>query len=128
MDPAVKTYTFRMLGTSLGYAGSLIGVNMFADGRELSTLVGLGLVAVPVLFGFAMFASVILFAQSRDEVQQRYLSEAALWTLGLFGLGSFTYSFVQDVISLPDLPMDYILPIIAAIWAVCCFICKGRYG
>ncbi len=128
MDKATKTYMLRMFITSSAYAASIFGINAYANGHDLSMPIALGLIILPLGFGLGMIVSIILFMLSRDEVQQRYITEAALWTLGLFGFGSFTYGFVQDVIQLPDLPTSWILPMLILIWSGACFFTKARYA
>lgn len=109
---AKRRYRLSLLGFSLGYAGTLIGVTIALKKLSVSTSgFALILAIFPGLFLFGMLWSVWRFMSEVDEVTRHFTVQSMM--LGLFGI--LTLSGVWGVMellveNLPQLPIFWIFP------------------
>lgn len=90
--------------------------------HPLSGLVLL-LPVIPVLYAFAAF---IRSVREMDELQQRIQMEAFAFSLGLTGILTFTYGFLETA-GWPHLPLIWVFPISILLWGVGVAIASRRY-
>jgi hypothetical protein len=84
-------------------------------------------VAVIPVAPIALFLYLITRRIARlDELQRRIQTEALTFALGATALVTFAYGFLEGV-GMPHLNWTYILPLIAALWAIGTAIFTFRY-
>ncbi|GLQ20627.1 hypothetical protein ACFFUB_01075 [Algimonas porphyrae] len=109
---AHRRYTFTMIGASLAYIGSVIGVALLTDDADPLTpltLIAVFLPGIPILY---MLWAMWRYLNEVDEVGRHFLTRAFMMALfgalaisGVWGLGEL---FLE---ALPRLPVFYIFPI-----------------
>ncbi|WP_019961468.1 hypothetical protein [Woodsholea maritima] len=107
---AVKAYFWRMILGFVGYTVTVIGINLIDDAMSLSMATRIGMSLLPVLCAVFILITIVRFVRQMDEVQSRIVTESALISAGIVGIGTFTYGFLQGAIELPDISLIWILP------------------
>ena len=81
---ANKRYMSKMMGSSLGYIGSVFGVSFLHDKVPDGSVAGVVLALIPGLFICLMLFSVWRYLKEVDEVVRYQLTQAMM--IGLFVL------------------------------------------
>lgn len=109
---ANKRYMSTMIGSSLGYLGSVFGVSFLHDKVPDGSIAGILIAGIPGLFICLMLFAVWRYLNDVDEVVRHQLTQAML--IGLFVLlalsgGWGLVELFND--SLPRLPIFFAFPI-----------------
>ncbi len=128
MDGHGKRYTLQMLGVFGAYTGSLFGVNALADNASLPVPALVALSLIPVVPAIFMLFVIVAFVRTRDEVQQKIITEATLWGAGLVGILTFSYGFLEGAIDLPVISMIWVFPAILAAQGLALIFVLMRYS
>lgn len=108
---AKKRYMFTVMGSSLGYLGSVFGISFLHDKLADGSIGAILLSLIPAIFICLMIASVWRYLKDVDEVARHDLTQAML--VGLFVLltlsgGWGLVELFND--SLPRLPIFFAFP------------------
>ena len=110
MTAAHKRYLIHFMGGMFAYVAFMLGSVSYLKDNELSAVLT-GLIAItpiiPILY--AMHALVI-YVRSRDEFKQRIMTEALIWSSGIVGISSFTYSLLEGAVDLPQIELVWVFP------------------
>ena len=79
---------------------------------------------VPAVWGMAGW---LRASRERDELQRRIQVEAALFSLGLTAILTFSYGFLELYTGLPRVSMFAVWPLIAATYVVGAQVARRRY-
>lgn len=128
MDKDVKNYLIRMAIAFTIYGILLFGSVTIVNTYQPSTAVSAALVMLPVLPAIAVLFIIVTFVKTRDEVQQRIITEAILWGVGVVGIATFTYGFLEAVTPLPRISMIWVLPALIAVPGIAQIFVRMRYS
>ena len=127
MNKAVKRYTVRMLAAFGFYTVAVVGLNLLDDNLDLAQWLRISLSLVPVLPAIAMVFIALTFIRTLDEVQQRVITESMLVSAIVVGLASFTWGFLEGVMSLPEISLIWVLPALVGLQGVLMPLVRQRY-
>lgn len=129
MKEAGRRYTVNMLGTALLYIGVVFAAVWVIrhSGLHLPQW-GVVLVSLtPVIPALIMMRVYLTFVRQMDEFNRRIQSEAWLISAGVVGLGTFTYSFLEEWAHFPRLDLVWVFPALIATWGAATFFVRRRY-
>jgi hypothetical protein len=129
MKEAGKRYTRRMLGAGLLYAAIVFATAWVIrhSGLHLPQWAVVVIALTPVLPALLMMGNYLTFVRQMDEFNRRIQSEAWLISAGVVGIGTFTYSFVEEWAHFPRLEVVWIFPALIMAWGVALFFVRRRY-
>lgn len=129
MTKAAKQYTVEMLTSmALLYPGALFLANYLYESFKLE-FIWLTLVALlPVLPGLWALTAIFRFVRKLDELQRRIQLEAAVFSLVITLLFTFTYGFMQHFLQLPLVPLHWITTLLIGAWGVGVGIGNRKYA
>jgi len=107
-----RRYTFRMLGSGVGYALTLLGATWILKTTQPNIIVAVALAIIPALFVLGMLVAIWKFLNEADEVQRFFVMRAMM--LGLFavlGISGAWGVFEMLIDDLPTLPVFWVFPI-----------------
>lgn len=107
-----RNYMKSILGSSLGYAGTLMAVTFFANSQKPSSAVVIGLTLIPAFFVMLMLRAVWQYIHRVDEAQRFFLMKSVL--IGLFAILAVSGSWgLVEMMSddLPRLPIFWAFPL-----------------
>lgn len=123
-----RQYMFSMLGTSLGYAGSLIGVTFaLRNWEDVSMPIIIALATIPGIFLFGMILSFWRYVRDIDEVARHFIVQSMI--LGLFailalsGIWGLIEMLTDDV---PRLPIFWVFPLFFGAFGLAACFGPGR--
>lgn len=128
MDKHVKQYFVRLGTTMVIYTVLLFGSITVLKTYELPVAVDVLLALLPVLPAIVTLFVIVAFVRTRDEVQQRIVTESILWGVGIVAIASFTYGFLQNVLELPDISMIWVLPALIGTPGIAQIFVRMRYS
>lgn len=67
------------------------------------------------------------FFRAMDEFQRRIQTDAMVITLGVVGLGAFTYGFLEEWAQFPHVPLIWVFPAMILVWAAAQVVVRRRY-
>jgi len=109
---AQRRYMTLMLGSSLAYAVSLIGVTFFVKKLDVITPLAIGLGLVPGLFVSGMLYAIWRYLKEMDEAARFFMTRslmlACFLVLSIAGVWGLLEMLLDD---LPKLPVFWIFPI-----------------
>ncbi|MFT3729762.1 MAG: hypothetical protein QM759_18210 [Terricaulis sp.] len=129
MKEAGKRYTARMAGAGLLYM-AVVFAAVWAirhSGLHLPQWVVVLIALTPVIPALLMLGIYHAFFRQMDEFNRRIQSEAWLIASGVVGLGTFTYSFLEEWAGFPRLDLVWVLPALIFAWGAASFFVKRRY-
>ncbi|WP_174280410.1 hypothetical protein [Sphingomonas bacterium] len=111
--PAVRRYTRRVLGLSIGYTALLFGAVWLFRHHPLAGLPGMLVASLPALAVVGIFAAIGRYlVEETDEYLRALASRQALIATG-FSLSITTvYGFIEDAGLAPHVPAFYV----AVLW------------
>lgn len=125
MNDVMKRYmrdlTITMVLYMIMLFGSIIIYNNLPE-HPAKWLIVL-LPVAPILFGMRAFIHMV---RNIDELQQRLHMEAFAFSLGVTGILTFTYGFLEGA-GFPKLGMIWVFPLIIALWGIGLAIASRRY-
>ena len=124
----LRRYQRRMFIVFSIYTVLIFGINYLDDSVSLASWQRIGLSFLPVLPAIATVFIVLEFVRTLDEVWQRIITEAALISAGVVGLGTFTLGFMEGVIDLPEGILIWIWPAMIAIQGIAMWVVRMRYN
>ncbi|HET7588380.1 MAG TPA: hypothetical protein VFL45_09910 [Gammaproteobacteria bacterium] len=129
MNKAAKQYTIEMMvSMALLYPGALFLANYLYEAYK-PELPWLAIIALlPVLPALWALTAVFRFVRKLDELQRRIQFEAAVFSLVVTLLFTFTYGFMQDFLELPAFPLYWITTLMIAAWGVGTGIASHKYA
>lgn len=125
MNDSTRRYKLELLISMAVYVVMLIGSQLIylrLPDHPAKVLL-LVLPVVPVLFAFRAF---IRHMRGMDELQQRIQMEAFAFSLGLTGILTFTYGFLEGA-GYPRIGLIWVLPLSIALWGIGLAIASRRY-
>jgi hypothetical protein len=130
MKEAGKRYTRRMLGAGLLYALFVFGASTLIrhSGLHLPQWAIILLALTPVIPGVLMMVTYLTFVRQMDEFNRRIQNEAWLISAGVVGIGSFTYSFLEEWAHFPRVDLVWIFPALILAWGLALFFVRRRYS
>ena len=75
----------------------------------------------------AMLRTYMTFLRSMDELHRRIQTEAWLVSAGVIGIGSFTYSFLEEWAHFPRIEIVWVFPALIFVWGMATFFVRRRY-
>lgn len=81
----------------------------------------------PVIPALMMLRTYMTFLRSMDELHRRIQTEAWLVSAGVVGIGSFTYSFLEEWAHFPRIDLVWIFPALIFVWGMATFFVRRRY-
>ena len=81
----------------------------------------------PLIPALMMMRIYLTFFRSMDELNRRMHSESWLISAAVIGLGSFTYSFLEEWAHLPRIDLVWIFPALIFAWGVAMYFVRRRY-
>ena len=81
----------------------------------------------PVVPALMMLRTYLTYLGAMDELHRRMQMEAWLIAAGVVGLGSFTYSFLEEWAHFPRIELVWIFPALLFGWALASFYVRRRY-
>ena len=81
----------------------------------------------PVVPALMMMRSYVTHFRAMDEFNRRIQSEAWLISAAAVGLGSFTYSFLEEWAHLPRIDLVWVFPALIFAWGMATFVVRRRY-
>ena len=127
MDKHAKTYLKHMFIACSLYTGLLIGSLTILKTTDLPLLLSAVVAILPVIPAVAVLFVIVTFVNTRDEVQQRIITESILWGAGIVAIASFTYGFLQNALPLPDISLIWILPALFGVPGLAQLFVQMRY-
>lgn len=125
MKDAYKRYTRNLLITMVFYVAAIFASQMIyhqLPEHPARTLILL-LPVIPVLFMLRVYMELV---RSIDEMQQRIQMEALAFSLGVTGILTFTYGFLEGA-GWPKIGMIWVFPLSIALWGIGLAIATRRY-
>ena len=107
-----RNYMKSILGSSLGYAVTLMAVTFFVNSQKPSSAVVIGLTLIPAFFVMLMLRAVWHYIHRVDEAQRFFLMKSVL--IGLFAILAVSGSWgLVEMMSddLPRLPIFWAFPL-----------------
>lgn len=95
------------------YAVLIISFNVLSGPLQLDRRLLIVLATAPILVALWAMLGLIKVARSQDELQQKIISEALQWALGLTALFTFTYGFLEAYADFPRVSMF-------VVWSIIC--------
>lgn len=126
MSTAVKKYMRNLALAFSAYGLILFGVNSYMLSNDLPQWEMTILALLPMIPVLAVLKSILVFAESWDELQRRKAMEAMLISFFITGFGTFAYGFLEGV-GFPTLETIWVMPIMMACFAVGQIIVARRY-
>jgi hypothetical protein len=125
--PAARRYRRDMLIAGAIYIAVVIaGVYTIKHLQPPQWLV-IALALAPLAPAALMVRAYLVFFRAMDEFQRRIQTDAMLITLGIVGLGAFTYGFLEEWADFPHVPLIWVFPAIIIIWSLAQIIVRKRY-
>jgi hypothetical protein len=87
----------------------------------------IALALAPLAPAALMLRTYLVFFRALDEFQRRIQTEAMLITLGVVGLGAFTYGFLEEWADFPHVPLIWVFPAIIVTWTFAQIFVRVRY-
>jgi hypothetical protein len=81
----------------------------------------------PLIPALMMVRTYLTFLRSMDELHRRIQTEAWLISAGVIGIGSFTYSFLEEWAHLPRIDLIWIFPALIFAWGLATYFVRRRY-
>jgi len=81
----------------------------------------------PVLPALMMLRTYMTYLRSMDELHRRIQTEAWLVSAGAVGVGSFTYSFLEEWAHFPRIDLVWIFPALIFVWGLATYYVRRRY-
>ena len=128
MDNDAKTYAARMATALTAYVILLFGSIYLINTYDPPTPIAVSLVILPVLPAIAILFIIVAFVKTRDEVQQKIITESILWGVGIVGIATFTYGFLEEVVALPRISLIWMLPALFGVPGVAQIFVRMRYS
>lgn len=128
LNKPAHIYTVRMIITFIAYTVLLVGANLLDRHADLAQWQRIAISLLPVLPAIAMIFVILSFVRTMDEVWQRIITEAALISAGIVGIGTFTLGFMEGIMPLPDDILIWIWPAMIAIHGIATQFVKMRYA
>jgi hypothetical protein len=125
MNDVMKRYMRNLTITMVLYTVSLFGSILLYKALPVhpaKSLIVL-LPVIPILFGMRAFIQMV---RNIDELQQRIQMEALAFSLGVTGILTFTYGFLEGV-GWPKIGMIWVFPLSIALWGIGLAIATRRY-
>ncbi|HET6655665.1 MAG TPA: hypothetical protein VFH57_05410 [Gammaproteobacteria bacterium] len=129
MNKAGKQYMAEML-LSMGvlYPGALFLANYLHQTFNPTLPWRAVLAFLPVLPGIWALTAVFRFVRKLDELQRRIQFEAAVFSLVVTILFTFTYGFMQDFLQLPTFPLYWVTTLMIVAWGIGNGIASRKYA
>ncbi|MEP3890923.1 MAG: hypothetical protein ABJN69_10675 [Hellea sp.] len=109
---ATKRYFFTVIGSSLGYLGSVFGITFIHDKVPDGSIAGILISLLPAVFICLMLRAVWQFLKDTDEVARHELTQsmmAGLFVLLALSGGWGLVELFND--SMPRLPVFFAFPV-----------------
>ena len=81
----------------------------------------------PLIPALMMVRTYMTYLRSMDELGRRIQTEAWLISAAIVGLGTFTYSFLEEWAHFPRLDLVWIFPALIFFWGAATFFVRRRY-
>jgi hypothetical protein len=81
----------------------------------------------PVIPALMMLRTYMTYLRSMDELHRRIQTEAWLVSAGVVGIGSFTYSFLEEWAHFPRIDLVWIFPALIFVWGLATYYVRRRY-
>jgi hypothetical protein len=81
----------------------------------------------PLVPALMMVRTYLTYLRSMDELGRRIQTEAWLISAGVVGLGTFTYSFLEEWAHFPRIDLIWIFPALIFGWGLATFFVRRRY-
>ncbi len=81
----------------------------------------------PLIPALMMLRTYVTYLRALDELGRRIQTEAWLISAGVVGLGSFTYSFLEEWAQFPRIDLVWIFPALIFFWGMASFFVRRRY-
>lgn len=81
----------------------------------------------PLIPALMMVRTYMTYLRSMDEFGRRIQTEAWLISAGVVGLGTFTYSFLEEWAHFPRIDLVWIFPALIFFWGMGTFYVRRRY-
>jgi hypothetical protein len=81
----------------------------------------------PVIPALMMLRTYLTYLRSMDELHRRIQTEAWLVSAGVVGVGSFTYSFLEEWAHFPRIDLVWIFPALIFAWGLGTYYVRRRY-
>jgi hypothetical protein len=81
----------------------------------------------PLIPALMMLRTYMIFLRSMDELHRRIQMEAWLVSAGVVGVGSFTYSFLEEWAHFPRIDLVWIFPALIFVWGLATYFVRRRY-
>ena len=108
---AHRQYMARMLGTSGGYIGTVMGAAFVLDDGDPVSVVTLLVAALPAIFILLMLRAIWIYVNSVDEVARHDHVEAMMIALfAILGIGGSWGLIEMFNASVPRLPVFWVFP------------------
>lgn len=127
MTNAAKRYTFEITIAAVLYSAAIFLTGWWARHNPPDTPWIYALALIPAVPAGLMFVAMIRFVRRMDELQQRFVGEAALISACLVGFTSFAYGLLESYADLPSIPMVWILPALFAAYGAAMPFVWARY-
>ncbi len=80
--------------------------------------------AIPALM---MMRTYLTYLRAMDELHRRIQTEAWLIAAGVIGIGSFSYSFLEEWAHFPRVDLVWIFPALVFAWGLATYYVRRRY-
>jgi hypothetical protein len=129
MKQANRRYLRDMAIAATAYVGVVFGAVTLLrhSGLHLPQWAVILVALAPNLPALMMMRTYLTYVRQMDEFNRRIQSEAWLISAGVVGLGSFTYSFLQEWAHFPQLDLSWIFPALIFVWGLATFFVRQRY-
>lgn len=115
-----------IIGMTL-YFVLIISLNGLNASLQLSKPLLIAFTFVPILAALWATLGWVRVVRSRDELQQRIISESAHWALGLTAVVTFSYGMLEESAGLPRLSMTSVLALIALTFTIGQLVARRRF-
>ena len=129
MKDANRRYLRDMAIAAAAYVAVVYGAvtTIRHSGLQLPQSAVILIALAPVVPALMMMRSYVTHFRAMDEFNRRIQSEAWLISAAAVGLGSFTYSFLEEWAHLPRIDLVWVFPALIFAWGMATFVVRRRY-
>ncbi len=124
----ILRYNIQLGLVLLTYMVLLVGINLIDARFELLDWQRVALSCLPVLPAIALIFVVLRYVRTMDEVWQKIVTESALISAAIVGIGTFTLGFIEEVIDLPGEILIWVWPTMIMTHGIAMCFVRLRYS